>query len=579
MEKFSEYKQTKDELLKKFLLLKEKLQVLKDMKFNCEEDIDKVEKAITTLQKDEISIVLMGAFSDGKTSVIAGWLGEKPKNMKIDSDESSDELLYYTSHNLPDKCMIVDTPGLFGNKEKIDSNGKNIQFGEITKKCIDTANIILYVVEAKNPIKESHVSSLRWILHDLHKVSTIIFVINKMDEVADLTDPDDFTNMAEIKKENVRKKLKDMVGLGNEEIERIKIVCISSNPEGKGFEFWQEHRDAFEKRSHIIDLENATNNILKENTFAELVNKTGADTLQRVLKDNLKLVTSTMKDLEENVIPNIQESVKRNQESITNAKNEILKIRPRYRDELLRYERGLNNKIRGLSMDDAKGFLEDEIGIANDGQNVGYLLQEHLKSIADKYFQQIETQVTQVEQKFICEYDNQVKLMDSLTDRVGSGVAGAMTKMEAGAVVQPLKASIFAARDLIGKIGIGIKFRPWQVANFAKLADKAVPVAGAILSVVMEIRDLLKKKKRQEEFIEYKKQLHDLVSDVFKSIYDTIDDENKYFANYAPQIQQLDKLAQQTINQCDAIKMRRKDLEDWGKGASGIIDVEFSEIK
>ena len=57
-------------------------------------------------------------------------------------------------------------------------------------------------------------------------------------------------------------------------------------------------------------------------------------------------------------------------------------------------------------MDDAKGFLEDEIGIANDGQNVGYLLQEHLKSIADKYFQQIETQVTQVEQKFICEYDN-----------------------------------------------------------------------------------------------------------------------------------------------------------------------------
>jgi hypothetical protein len=286
-----------------------------------------------------------------------------------------------------------------------------------------------------------------------------------------------------------------------------------------------------------------------------------------------------MKDLEENVIPNVQESVKRNQESITNAKNEILKIRPRYRDELLRYERGLNNKIRGLSMDDAKGFLEDEIGITNDGQNVGYLLQEHLKSIADKYFQQIETQVTQVEQKFICEYDNQVKLMDSLTDRVGSGVAGAMTKMEAGAVVQPLKASIFAARDLIGKIGIGIKFRPWQVANFAKLADKAVPVAGAILSVVMEIRDLLKKKKRQEEFMEYKKQLHDLISDVFKSIYDTIDDENKYFANYAPQIQQLDKLAQQTINQCDAIKMRRKDLEDWGKGASGIIDVEFSEIK
>ena len=87
------------------------------------EAVEKLDSAIGSIHDDTLSIVLVGAFSDGKTSVVAGWLNEEFDNMKIDSDESSDEILKYTPTSLPDGCKIVDTPGLFGNKVGSDEQG------------------------------------------------------------------------------------------------------------------------------------------------------------------------------------------------------------------------------------------------------------------------------------------------------------------------------------------------------------------------------------------------------------------------------------------------------------------------
>lgn len=74
----------------------------------------------------------MGSFSDGKTSSIAGLLGRLDDSMKIDQDESSDELVIYRPDGLKKGFEIVDTPGLFGSKEK-EVNGSNIKLSDITK--------------------------------------------------------------------------------------------------------------------------------------------------------------------------------------------------------------------------------------------------------------------------------------------------------------------------------------------------------------------------------------------------------------------------------------------------------------
>tara|TARA_R110000751_G_scaffold307789_1_gene431602 strand:+ start:2342 stop:2785 length:444 start_codon:yes stop_codon:yes gene_type:complete len=104
------------------------------------EDVEKIKLAIASIETDALKIALLGAFSDGKTSVIAGWLGHVMTDMKIDTNESSNEICVYQPSNLPLKCEIVDTPGLFGDKESSDKQGNVIVYSDITKKYISEAH-------------------------------------------------------------------------------------------------------------------------------------------------------------------------------------------------------------------------------------------------------------------------------------------------------------------------------------------------------------------------------------------------------------------------------------------------------
>ena len=51
-----------------------KLKELSDLNVDCQEDCAKLEKKLA--EDGKLSIALVGAFSDGKTSVIAGLAGE-----------------------------------------------------------------------------------------------------------------------------------------------------------------------------------------------------------------------------------------------------------------------------------------------------------------------------------------------------------------------------------------------------------------------------------------------------------------------------------------------------------------------
>ncbi|GAA6778971.1 hypothetical protein AOH113_08160 [Helicobacter pylori] len=61
----------------------------------------------------------MGGFSEGKTSIAATWIERLDKSMKIDHE-----------------IELVDTPGLFGFKEKIADSGKIEHYKDITKKYV-----------------------------------------------------------------------------------------------------------------------------------------------------------------------------------------------------------------------------------------------------------------------------------------------------------------------------------------------------------------------------------------------------------------------------------------------------------
>lgn len=223
MEQLKQFEVEKQSAISTLQQLKEVLTELGAIGMDVSVDIQKLEAALNTIKDDVLRIALLGAFSDGKTSVIAAWLGKIMADMKIDMDESSDRLAIYRPEGLPDKCEIVDTPGLFGDKQKEDEN-LQIMYEDITRNYISEAHLILYVVDATNPLKESHHQIVRWVLRDLNKLSSTVFIINKMDEVTDLSDPTLFSEQAAIKTETLKEKLQRAASLTDEEVKDRKSV-------------------------------------------------------------------------------------------------------------------------------------------------------------------------------------------------------------------------------------------------------------------------------------------------------------------------------------------------------------------
>ncbi len=223
---------------------------------------DKIHNAMENVAGQKLKVALVGGFSCGKTSIAAAWIDRLDKSMKIDHKESSDEVKIY---HIDNEIELVDTPGLFGFKEKTTDSGKIERYKDITKKYISEAHLILYVLNPSNPIKESHKDDLNWLFRTLNLLSRTIFVISRFDEEADIEDEEDYNKRFKIKKENIQNRLDELISLSEEEKESLIIVAVATNPFDLGVEHWLKHQEEFQKLSHIKALQDATQKKIKEN--------------------------------------------------------------------------------------------------------------------------------------------------------------------------------------------------------------------------------------------------------------------------------------------------------------------------
>ncbi len=113
---------------------------------------DKIHNAIKDVSGQKLKVALVGGFSEGKTSIAAAWIERLDKSMKIDHQESSDAVKIYDIDN---EMELVDTPGLFGFKEKITDSGKIERYKDITKKYVSEAHLILYALNPSNLSKKA----------------------------------------------------------------------------------------------------------------------------------------------------------------------------------------------------------------------------------------------------------------------------------------------------------------------------------------------------------------------------------------------------------------------------------------
>ena len=557
---FNEYSSKKSELIQKMEETKSKFSQLDQIGIDIAEPIKKINSAIKIVQDNKISVVLVGAFSDGKTSVASGWINERLDNMKIASDESSDEILCYTPSSFPEGCQIVDTPGLFGDKIGADEDGTQILLSDITKKYISEANLILYVVAAKNPIKDSHKDCIRWILKDLNKLSSTVFVINRMDDVADLTDDDDFRRQSKIKTENLRGKLLEC-GIDQSEAESAKVTCISAAPNGQGIEKWNSHYDEYLRRSRLQYLEQYTNAIL-QSTRDELITKTGCDILNDEINKILECINEQERIIVDVIIPEKRESYKRNSNDLSALYKRILRSRKEMKDALKALNKKKINAIRSSTMDNYKDILEDEIGILPDKQ--GYILNDEINDIFMEYAEKFSGWAMELGTKFQTEYGKQDDTVKSLLSE-GTKVASNSMKMAGKAGIGVFKDAIFAGRDLLGKIGIGIKFKPWQVTKMASFTSKALPVIGGAIDVVSNIVENVSEKKKNQKFEQSKDDIKDAINSTFYEVMTKLENDDDYINQFAPSYRILETQVKQDEKEIIDQEEKNRAFTQWKK--------------
>lgn len=538
----------KSNKLQKLTALKQLLQKGVEYIPELQSYLGKIDSIVDSINDGEISVVLLGSFSDGKTSAIAGLLGRLEDNMKIDNDESSDELTIYRPKDLKKGFKIVDTPGLFGTKER-EINGQNIKFSEITERYISEAHIIIYVFDAVVPLKESHVEIIRRVMRDYHKLDNTIFVINKMDEAGyDLLDEYDFNNGCKIKKENLISRLRSTINLTPDEEKRLHIVCIAADPKGKGLQHWFSKIDSYYERSHIKDLRKCVNAVVNNADTDKLSSSSYETSVSEIVDGLHKAIAGTEKPVSK-AIAKMERDCTEIEEDGKHLKSELTLSRNELRQAINEIKNDAIREINGASLETIGEVISNQLGVQNN-QVTFYVFQDKLSAQIEQCCEANANNVNLAAVKIEKAYSMQDAM---LNDAVKYGVGQLKNLNISGEQIK-------AVRDVIAK---GYKFKPWGAINMGKNITKWAGWIGAGLGVAFELYGWYKKYENQKKLSELKNSLTNAVNDCICNVFKTFESDNEYYKNFAPSYLLLCQKIKERDEEIASLKQKVQDLEKY----------------
>ena len=451
------------------------------------EYIAKIEKSIDENKDKKLKVVLIGGFSEGKTSIAAAWLEEYDKNkMKIAMTESTDDIREYNVGNI----NLVDTPGLFGFKETVNKE----KYKDITRKYISEANIVLYVMNSDNPIKESHKEEIQWLFKDLNLLPRTVFILSRFDNVADIEDDNDYNGMLKIKRDNVLKRLENFEIIHAEESQKVPIVAVAANPFDEGIEYWLGKLEEFKKLSHIDSLQHATSDIVEKNGGIDSVLlETQKSIIREVLELKIPLATKKVEKLDKEY-KNLNNVIDQMNEDSTNLKTKIFDVKKYLKNFVIELFRDLILQLKGTTLETFNDFFERNLG------DKGIILSNKILDEFDKKVFDIETDVQRLEKNL----NNEIYNFKEFTQNSSLEKFKVGSQMMKMANLNLTNASVIAVRDFLN---LSIKFKPWQAVKIAKFINNGVPIIGSIAGIAFELWDSYSKKQKEDEFLRTKNKI------------------------------------------------------------------------
>ncbi len=507
----------------------------------------KIHNAMENVAGQKLKVALVGGFSEGKTSIAAAWIDRLDESMKIAHKESSDAVKIYDIDN---EMELVDTPGLFGFKEKITDSGKIEHYKDITKKYVSEAHLILYALNPSNPIKESHKDDLNWLFRTLNLLSRTIFVISRFDEEADIEDEEDYNKRFKIKKENIQNRLNDLISLSEEEKENLIIVAVAANPYDLGVEHWLKHQEEFQKLSHIKTLQDATQKKIKENGGKlTIIEEAKKSVIQDVVYRQMPPAKQALQDINREM-EYLNKTLEKRRKEIQDLNGEISQARIHLREFITRYFSDLIRQVSGTSLETFNDFVIREIG--DKGINIDTRVQNEF----ERQTQGIVNEIAKIETGFNAD-------MSFFEKHAGAfGKIGIDLLKQSGFInatnIKLARDGIVAVAKFTG-IDLALKFKPWGAVKLASNLNKALPLIG----LAFEAWDSYNKYQKQQEFEKAKEEMKSHFDGQKQEILDLINDETRFKQTCFPSVFELEKCIQECEESVKKTQEFSEGLEKW----------------
>ena len=525
---------------------------------------NKLSNSLKNLQSDKLKIALIGGFSEGKTSIAAAWLGKiDPATMNISAAESSNSVKVY---DIDEDYQLIDTPGLYGYKEQVNIDAQEIEkYKDITKKYVSEAHIVLYVMNSKNPIKESHIDDLKWLFRELNLLPRTVFVLSRFDEVADVEDELDYQSKFKVKEQNVKERLSLILTLSTEEINNLRIIAVSANPFDEGVDYWMQNKEEFEQLSHIKLLQNATSEIVKKNGgYNGLIEETRKSVISDILIKKIPEIEEQHQVLA-NEMDKLNKIYEMEAGSLNNIAKKITHAKTNLRSNFNNYFQDLVMQVQGTSLETIGEFLIREVG--DSGSVISSRINEYFQNETNQINIALNTQAV----NFNAEIDNIETAVGSLTKK-GLNHLAKNIKLNSQTILAARNGLVTGGKLIGLNLKEALKFKPWGAVNLAGQINNALPLIG----IAVEAWDTWNQAKKQEQFQVAKKQLITNFQEQQKEILGLIDSD-KFLKDFFPIYNELK-------TKIDEIKSMRQDhdakteaFKSW-RAQGAIIEGEFRNI-
>lgn len=523
----------------------------------------KLTSAITAVSGERLKIALVGGFSEGKTSIAAAWMNRLDREgMKISQKESTDQVLEYP---VGDDLLLVDTPGLFGSREIDGETYKNL-----TRKYISEANLVLYVMDPANPIKESHKAELEWLFRNLGLLSRTVFVLSRFDDVADLEDDSAYAEALEVKRRGISERLAQQLDLSAQEVASLSIVAVSADPYGQGMEHWLANQQQHRQLSRIATLQAATETKIQASGGTEkLVAETRTSIIGDVLGKHLPVAIERGAAIDAE-LDRLADTVKQLNSQLDLAVSQATDAQNQIRRFLIEYFPDLILQAKGADMQTWSNFFEREVGAE------GIIIRLRLEEEYKKYLSTVQLNLESVTGSFANEINHFNTVVSSLGQQGVQYLLGG--NLINNKSVLMVRNGIVSAGKMVGvDLSKNLKFAPWGATKLAGGVNNVL--AG--LGIVIELWDSYQKYEKEQNFKKGVNEFIVTLEQQRKSLAAELDDtgnESAFLKTYFPDLLELRELLASLKDALAEMTSKKQRFNYWYQQV-GSLEGEYKQLR